>query len=249
MPLKIRWLGHAGFRISFQDTENIERVIYIDAWLENPKIPEDFKKVPEDADFVLVTHGHFDHASSAPAILKASKKDTAKIITPGEVAKHYISDCDIPESKTEKLGKGGTLDFGFCKISMVPADHSSSCITKDGHIHTGGAPVGFIVSIAPLDATIYHFGDTNIFMDMSLIEETFHPNILLLPIGDRFTMGPEGAALSVTKFFKSAKYIVPMHFDTFPLLTGTYEEFKEKLGDKKEMLVNTYEMLEKDWQI
>ena len=192
----------------------------------------------------MVTHGHFDHADSAPDILNASKKDTAKIIAPGEVSKHYMSECDIPEAKTEKCNKGGTLDFGFCKVSMVPADHSSSCISKDGHIHTGGSPVGFIVQIG--ETSIYHAGDTNIFMDMQLIEETFHPTILLLPIGDRFTMGPEGAALCCHKFFHSAKHIMPMHFDTFPLLTGTLDDFKTRLGEKQCLMVNSFDYLEKD---
>ena len=74
----MRWLGHAGFRVSFPDHADAtkERVVYIDAWLENPKIPEEFKgTVPEDADLCLVTHGHFDHASSSPDLIKASKKE------------------------------------------------------------------------------------------------------------------------------------------------------------------------------
>ena len=139
------------------------------------------------------------------------------------------------------MNKGGTIDYGFCKISMTPADHSSCCIGPDGHIESGGDPNGFIINIPHLNARIYHAGDTNCFMDMELIEELYHPDILLLPIGDRFTMGPEGAALSCSRFFKSAKHIVPMHYGTFPLLTGTFDDFKKELEKKKVTtnLVNT----------
>ena len=225
--LKIRWLGHAGFRISFNDPQtNAERVIYIDAWLQNPMLPDDFKDITvEDADLVLVTHGHFDHSSSAPDILKGSKKDNCRIVSNFEICMHYEKRCGIAEGQNEKMNTGGTIDFGYCKISMVPADHSSCCIGPDGHIEAGGDPNGFIIHFPHLDARIYHAGDTNVFMDMELIEELYKPNILLIPIGDRFTMGEEGAALACSRFFKSAKYIVPMHFGTFPLLTGTFEGF------------------------
>ena len=127
------------------------------------------------------------------------------------------------------MNKGGTINFGFCQITMTTADHSSSCMCPNGDIVNGGNPGGFVIHIPHLNARIYHGGDTNVFMDMELIEELNHPNILLIPIGDRFTMGPPGAALAVKKFFKSAKYVVPMHFGTFPLLTGTLESFREEL--------------------
>ena len=92
MSLTIRWLGHAGFRVAFPDSKDasVERVVYIDAWLQNPKLPQDFKgKTLEDADLMLVTHGHFDHASSAPDIVKGSKKEGAKIVANWEICKHY----------------------------------------------------------------------------------------------------------------------------------------------------------------
>ena len=84
-------------------------------------------------------------------------------------------------------------------------------------------------------------------MDMELIEELYHPNFLLIPIGDRFTMGPEGAALACKKFFKSARYIVPMHYGTFPLLTGTFEDFQTELikrGVDTKLLVETPKLTE-----
>jgi L-ascorbate metabolism protein UlaG (beta-lactamase superfamily) len=108
---------------------------------------------------------------------------------------------------------------------MVNADHSSSCMGQDGHIENGGQPAGFVLNIPHLNARIYHGGDTNVFMDMQIIEDLHHPNFLMIPIGDRFTMGPEGAAFACKKFFKSARYIIPMHYGTFPMLSGTYEGF------------------------
>ena len=130
------------------------------------------------------------------------------------------------------MNKGGSIDYGWCKVTMTTADHSSCCLSPEGHIGNGGAPGGFVLHVPHLNARIYHVGDTNVFMDMELIEEMYKPNILLIPIGDRFTMGPEGAALACSRFFKSAKHIVPMHFGTFPLLTGTYEKFEEELKAK-----------------
>lgn len=90
----MRWLGHAGFRLELNSGKDIQsnKVIYIDPWLDNPHLPEDLKgKVPEDADVILVTHGHFDHSSSAPAILKASKKEGVKIVSNFELIKFYQS--------------------------------------------------------------------------------------------------------------------------------------------------------------
>lgn len=86
---QIRWLGHAGFKVSFPDNKDSSktRVVYIDTWLENPKIPEDFKgTVPDDADLVLVTHGHFDHSASAPDLAKNSKKEECKIMCNFEIS-------------------------------------------------------------------------------------------------------------------------------------------------------------------
>ena len=134
--LKIRWLGHSGFRISFNDPQtSSERVIHIDTWLQNPKFPEDLKcKTVDDTDLMLVTHGHFDHSSSAPEIVKSSTKENARIVSNFEICTHYQNRCGVPEGQLEKMNKGGTIDFGYCKVSMTPADHSSCCISHEGHI-------------------------------------------------------------------------------------------------------------------
>ena len=231
MSLSIKWLGHAGFRIAFTDPDGeTERIVYIDTWLDNPKLPEEFKgKVPDDADLVLVTHGHFDHSASSPAILRASKKEHCETVTNGEISRHFVKYEGFTEKQCNKMNKGGTLDYGWCKIHMTGADHSSCCMCPMGNVVNGGEPNGFVLHVPHLGARIYHAGDTNVFTDMGIIEELNHPNILLVPIGDRFTMGPDGAALACSRFFPSAKYVMPMHYGTFPLLTGTFEKFKEEL--------------------
>jgi len=135
---------------------------------------------------------------------------------------------------------------------MTHADHSSCCVCPNGDITNGGEPAGFVFSVPHLDVRIYHAGDTNVFSGMELIEQLWKPNILLLPIGDRFTMGPDGAALACSKFFPSAKWIVPMHYDTFPLLTGTFDAFKSEL-DKRNVdlskLIFSADLLGEDWHV
>lgn len=124
---KIQWLGHAGFRIKFQH-EGTERTVYIDPWIGNPKCPEDFKleTAAEDADLILISHGHFDHASSAPDIVKNAKKD-CKIACIYEIGQYYKEIAKVAEDRLLMMNKSGTNDLGWCKITMVSADHSSSC--------------------------------------------------------------------------------------------------------------------------
>jgi L-ascorbate metabolism protein UlaG (beta-lactamase superfamily) len=124
------------------------------------------------------------------------------------------------------MNKGGTVDFGFCTVTMVSADHSSGCLGHDGIVY-GGDPAGFVVGANGV--SVYHAGDTNIFSDMSLITELYAPTHALIPIGGHSTMGPKESALAVSKFLTSLKVIVPMHFGTFPFLKGTVEEFEKYL--------------------
>lgn len=128
------------------------------------------------------------------------------------------------------MNKGGTADLGVVKISLVPADHSSSCGFSGDTIYDGGAAAGWVIrfSLGNEDYSIYHAGDTGIFGDMELINELYEPTHVLLPIGDKFTMGPEAAALAVDKYFKKAKTFYPMHYGTWPrVLTGTFAELKK----------------------
>ncbi|CDW90903.1 beta-lactamase-like protein [Stylonychia lemnae] len=228
--VKLRWLGHSGFRIEVPDIQDasINRCIYIDPWLDNPFLPEDLKgKVPNDADLVLITHGHFDHSSSAPGIIKASSKKEAKIICNYELFQFYQKHHGVKEEQGAPMNKGGQLDFGYCRVQMVSADHSSTCLLRDQTMTQGGEPCGFVVSAG--GANIYHAGDTNVFGNMAIIDKLYKPTHLLLPIGGSFTMGPREAAYAVSRFLPSATVTIPMHFGTFPLLKGTTEEFEAHL--------------------
>lgn len=108
---------------------------------------------------------------------------------------------------------------------MVTADHSSGCMAPDQNLHVGGEPAGFV--LAAHDFSIYHAGDTNVFCDMETINYLYRPTHLLLPIGGHFTMGPREAAYAVMKFFTHAKFVIPMHFQTFSLLKGTVEDLEK----------------------
>ena len=109
------------------------------------------------------------------------------------------------------MNKSGTFDFGFCKITMVGADHSSSCGIHEGNVIDGGAPAGWVVRFGN-GVSVYHAGDTGVFSDMAIINELYKPTHLLLPIGGNFTMGPEEAAYACKKFLTNAKTIIPMHY-------------------------------------
>jgi len=188
------WLGHAGFKIKF-DYEGTERVVYIDPWIGNPKYPESLKNgdeapMPTDADLVLITHGHWDHAQHADAIQKASTK-SCKIACGYELGYFYIKNKGVAEEGVQGCGIGGTVDMGFCRATMVHASHSSSCgFNEEGHAHYGGAAAGWILRLDN-GICIYHAGDTDVFSDMAIIDDLYRPRYLLLPIGGNFTMGPE----------------------------------------------------------
>lgn len=131
-----------------------------------------------------------------------------------------------------QMNKSGTADLKWCKVTMVNADHSSGCPMDDGHIFDGGAAAGFVLRFPQYgDMSIYHMGDTGIFLDMQLIDELYKPTHIMMPIGGNFTMGPEEAAHSCM-FFKHARAVLPMHFGTFPLLPGTFADFKDFVGKK-----------------
>jgi L-ascorbate metabolism protein UlaG (beta-lactamase superfamily) len=217
-------LGHAGFKLLIPDAEQTVRNVYIDAWLKNPTIKD--LGTPDDADLILVTHGHFDHSSGAPILLNNSKKETSKIVCNYELSQFYQRFEKIDETRITRMNKGGTVDFGFCTVTMVSADHSSGCLTHEGIVY-GGDPAGFVVSANGI--SVYHAGDTNIFSGMDLITEIYAPTHALIPIGGHSTMGPNESALAVSKFLTSVKVIIPMHFGTFPFLKGTVEEFESCL--------------------
>lgn len=215
---ELTWLGHASFVLKSPGG----RYIVFDPWLEgNPKCPQEFYNW-DKADYILLTHGHFDHMGSAEML---AKKTGATVISNFEIATYLAS---LGVANTIGMNKGGTLEFGDIKITMVYADHSSGISTDAGIIY-GGEAAGFVVTLEN-GLSIYHAGDTNVFGDMTLIKTLYAPDVVLLPIGGHYTMSPKEAAYAVDLL--EPKVVIPMHYGTFDALKGSPDALKDLLADK-----------------
>lgn len=213
----LTFLGHASFRLSLSDG----RVILIDPWLrENPVCPQVEHDQPR-CDYILLTHGHPDHCADVPALIEAH---SPQVLAVYELA--ALLESRSKGGTFTGMGIGGTVELDGIRITMTRAFHSSS-YTVDNNLLYAGMPAGLLVAVDGL-ATLYHAGDTDVFGDMQIIAEMYDPKVLLLPIGDHFTMGPRGAARAARYFDPSV--IVPIHHGTFPLLKGTPAALKEALG-------------------
>lgn len=215
--IEITWLGHSTFRI---DTAG--RTILIDPWVTgNPACPEKSKKF-EKIDLMLCTHGHFDHIGDAVPL---TRQHNPKVIGIFEL-------CAWLEKKGAKqtipMNKGGSQTVDGLKITMVHADHSCGITEDDGSIIYGGEPCGYVLEF-PNGLKLYHAGDTNVFGDMHIIRELYAPEVALLPIGDLFTMGPREVAYACQLL--RPRVVIPMHFGTFPALTGSPKDLEEVAGD------------------
>jgi L-ascorbate metabolism protein UlaG (beta-lactamase superfamily) len=214
--VQITWLGHAAFKIRTPQG----KTIYIDPWLSNPNCPDGEKQVGQ-ADAILVTHGHFDHLGET---VEVAKLTGAPVACNWEISV-WLESQGV--SGAMGMNKGGTINVGGVKVTMVSADHSSGI--KDGdRIANGGEAAGFVVELEN-GHKLYHAGDTNVFGDMRLIGELYSPDVALLPIGGHFTMSPKEAAVAVRLL--GVKRVIPMHYGTFPILTGTPAELRDALGD------------------
>ncbi len=217
--VEITWLGHAAFQLKSPNG----KIILIDPWLDNPKAPETAKDITK-ADIILLTHGHFDHVGSAPEL---AKKTGAKVVCIFEVSR-YIAKQGVSEEQIIGMNYSGTVNVDGIKITMVPAVHSSG-ISDGDNIVEGGNPAGFVVEFEN-SFKVYHTGDTGLFGDMKLIGKLYAPDLMLVCIGGHFTMGPREAAEAIK--LVQPKYIIPMHYGTFPILAGTPDELKKYLPAK-----------------
>jgi L-ascorbate metabolism protein UlaG (beta-lactamase superfamily) len=219
-PLAVTWLGHGTFYLVSPGGQRI----LIDPFLsDNPSCPADRKR-PEQlggVDVVLVTHGHFDHVGDLLAVAQA--------LRPQIVANFEI--CTWLERKgaanTRAMNKGGTQIINGIAVTMVHAVHSSS-IVSDGDIFDGGEPCGYVLRFEN-GFTLYHAGDTDVFSDMRLIGELYRPDLACLPIGDLFTMSPRQAAHAIRLL--GVRRVIPMHYGTWPPLTGTPTQLREQARD------------------
>lgn len=210
--LAITWLGHSAFIIV---TPGGKRIV-TDPWLEgNPRCPPDRKRI-DAADLILLSHGHSDHSGD---IVPVSRATNAPI-----VVIHELSVWLQKKGLQNVIGMniGGTVKAAGLEVTMTPAIHSSSTVEGDDNLYLG-EPAGFVVRMEN-DQAFYFAGDTALFSDMRLIAEMHKPTIAFLPIGDHYTMGPEAAARACAML--GVRQVVPMHYGTFPILTGTPERLK-----------------------
>ena len=214
---KLTWLGHATFKI----TTPSRKVILVDPWVTgNPACPKGMQKF-ERVDTVLITHGHGDHIGDA---VKIAKKFKPQMISIYETSL-WLASKGV--KNTTGMSKGGTIKAGEIEVTMVNALHSNGIEDGKKMIY-GGEPCGYIVRL-PGGLRIYHAGDTAVFGDMKLIAELYEPEVAMLPIGDHYTMGPREAVMAIRLL--NVKHVVPMHYGTFPVLTGTPAELKKLTQD------------------
>ena len=213
---RFTWYGHSTFLV---ETPSGTRVM-IDPWLtDNPACPDSHKD-PGDLDLIMVTHGHFDHVADCVAL---SQKTGAPVVANFEVG-HWLQKKGVAE--VIQMNKGGTVEAANLQITMVNAFHSSGITDGDEMIY-GGEPAGFVCETEN-EFRFYHAGDTCVFGDMKLIGELYEPELAFLPIGDHFTMGPREAAKAA--HLLGVGIVVPMHYGTFPLLTGTPAALRDAIG-------------------
>ncbi|MBV9385597.1 MAG: metal-dependent hydrolase [Chroococcidiopsidaceae cyanobacterium CP_BM_ER_R8_30] len=232
---QLTWYGQSAFKL----VTPAGHVVLIDPWITNPinkNGTEDVSKINK-VDLILVSHGHFDHVGQASEIANKTK---ARLVATYDLGGALAKYGGYPKDQMgfDTLGNfGGLLSFfnGDVRIAFIPAVHSSTVNSKelglndDDANHFAGAPGGFVILVKG-GPNIYHTGDTDLFADMSNIAQYGRINIMLTCIGDHFTMGPERAALAV-ELVKPTK-AVPMHYGSFPVMTGTPDKFAAALESR-----------------
>lgn len=234
----ITWHGHAAFEVVTPNGV----VMLIDPWLSNPANPKAKDKGDplahlKKADYILLTHGHFDHVGDAVSI---AKKTGARLIANFELGTNMAKLLGYPREQMGfdtlmNIGGEITVANGEVVVAMTPAVHSSGLANplakeQDPEIATGGNAAGFVLKIKN-GPTIYHSGDTAYFKDMEVIGEQHAPDVALLNIGGHFGMEPAMAARAAASV--KARLAIPMHFGTFPVLTQDAQPFADELKKRK----------------
>lgn len=227
---QLTWYGHSAFKI----VTPTGKVLLIDPWITNPKNPNGEKDVAEldRVDLILLTHGHSDHVGNTVEI---GKKTGAKLVAGLDLATAVKMELGYPagQAQMDTTGLfGGEVPLlnGEVTTTLVPAFHGGGISRDDSALPVfAGAPSGMIITLR--DAlTLYHTGDTDLFSDIALVSRYNKIDVMMVCIGDHFTMGPKRAADAVT--LVGPRIVIPMHYGTFPILTGTPEAFASALRER-----------------
>jgi L-ascorbate metabolism protein UlaG (beta-lactamase superfamily) len=214
--MKMTWLGHSGFRI-----ETANKVLLIDPFITgNPRFQGSAANATENCTHVILTHGHDDHVGDTVEI---AKRTGAMLIACFELCE-YLQGKGV--ANINPGNPGGTIAQDGFDVTFTKAFHSSSTMVDGVPIYLGN-PCGIILRSE--NRTIYHMGDTEIFGDMAIIQEVFEPDVGLVPIGDRFTMGARQAAMACKRYFKF-KTVIPIHYGTFPIIDPDPSKFLAEMS-------------------
>ena len=231
METHLTWYGQSAFKI----TTGTGKLLLIDPWLTNPVFARGKEELAalDRVDLILLTHGHSDHVGNAVEI---GKRTGAILVSNFELNAVMISVLGYPEAQapnetTGHLGGELSLLDGEVTVAFVPAWHGSSVQKEETAPPVyAGNPTGLIIALRD-GPTIYHTGDTDLFSDMALVKRFHKIDTMLVCIGDHFTMGPARAAEAVK--LVAPNTVIPMHYGTFPVLTGTPEAFERELKKRK----------------
>ena len=215
--VKITWLGHTTFKI----VSPRGQVVIIDPWVaSNPACP-DHAKAFDRLDLMLITHGHFDHIADAV--------DLATRFKPTVLGMYELTEWLKGKGVENTMGmnKGGSWTVNDITVTLTHAIHSSTIVDGDKVI-PAGEPCGFVIKFEN-GFTLYHAGDTAVFSDMKLIAEIYKPELAMLPIGGLYTMSPTEAAMACR--LMNPRWVLPMHYGTFPPLTGRPEQLRALIKD------------------
>jgi L-ascorbate metabolism protein UlaG (beta-lactamase superfamily) len=218
------WVGHGTWKAKSAKGKEV----LIDPWvMGNPAAPEPLKNV-DRCDLMLITHGHFDHIHDG---LEIARRTKPTIVTNHEIGA-WLGGKGLDGEKIIGGNKGGTVEAEGINVTLVHAEHTCG-ITDNGAIVYGGEACGLVIEFEN-GFTVYFAGDTDVFGDMALIAELQKFDVAFLPIGGFYTMGPERAAKAAQLL--GVKTVVPMHFGTFPVLSGTPSQLQELVGNKVKVL-------------
>jgi L-ascorbate metabolism protein UlaG (beta-lactamase superfamily) len=215
--VQVTWLGHGTFKLRSPNG----KTFLVDPWIEgNPTFPAEQKQIGK-LDAMLLTHAHFDHVGDAVSVAQQSQPEQVVAIL--ELAA-WLEGKGV--QNTIGMNKGGTVDVQGVRVTMVHAVHSSG-IVENGNIIYGGDAAGYVFDFGN-GVRLYAAGDTTVFSDMQLIGQLYQPQVAILPIGDFYTMSPREAAFAVR--LSGVQAVIPVHYGTFPALTGNPGALREELN-------------------